>query len=147
EAREKAVAFRRRVLVGVNHYPNLDEEPPPDFTPQQDGAEGLPPWRAAAAFERIRRRTARHARRTGRTPVVLLLERGDRKARLPRSACCFTLFGGARFNSRPSGAIERGAALITLCSSGPGYVPLAQEVWPRVNVPVIVAGNPKEQIE
>ena len=40
-----------------------------------------------------------------------------------------------------------GADLIVLCSSDPEYLALAQEVCPAVSVPVIVAGNPKDQIE
>jgi methylmalonyl-CoA mutase len=38
------------------------------------------------------------------------------------------------------------ADLIVLCSSDPEYLAFAQEVCPRVKVPVLVAGNPKEQI-
>jgi len=33
-----------------------------------------------------------------------------------------------------------------LCSSDGEYLALAQEVCPRVKAPVLVAGNPKEQI-
>ena len=39
------------------------------------------------------------------------------------------------------------ADLIVLCSSDAEYLALAREVCPKVRVPVIVAGNPKEQIE
>ena len=34
-----------------------------------------------------------------------------------------------------------------LCSADADYLALAQEVCPKVKVPVIVAGNPKEQID
>ncbi len=34
-----------------------------------------------------------------------------------------------------------------LCSSDAEYAAFAQEVCPNVKVPVLVAGNPKEQIE
>src|ERR1700756_4149751 len=58
-AKEKAFAFRRRTLVGVNNFPDLTEtsaEPP-----QQ------PPgiWRAAQAFEELRHKTEAHARARG----------------------------------------------------------------------------------
>ncbi len=39
------------------------------------------------------------------------------------------------------------ADLIVLCSSDPEYLPLAQEVCRRATVPVIVAGNPKDQVD
>ena len=44
-------------------------------------------------------------------------------------------------------AEKAGADLIVLCSSDAEYLALAQEVCPAAGVPVIVAGNPKEQIE
>ena len=39
------------------------------------------------------------------------------------------------------------ADLLVLCSSDPEYLPFAQEVCAAVKVPVIVAGNPKDQID
>ncbi len=37
--------------------------------------------------------------------------------------------------------------LFVLCSSDPEYLALAQEIIPQVKVPVLVAGNPKDQIQ
>ena len=34
-----------------------------------------------------------------------------------------------------------------LCSSDAEYLGIAQEVCPKLKVPVVVAGNPKEQID
>jgi methylmalonyl-CoA mutase len=42
---------------------------------------------------------------------------------------------------------DAGADLIVLCSSDPEYLDFALDVCPKVTVPVIVAGNPKDQIE
>ena len=39
------------------------------------------------------------------------------------------------------------ADLIVLCSSDPEYMAFAQEVSSAVKIPVIVAGNPKDQID
>ena len=72
EARQKAVAARRRTLVGVNNYPNLTER-------IEASAPADPAGRLAEPFEKLRRRTQRHAAKTGRTPRVLLLTRGDLK--------------------------------------------------------------------
>ena len=40
-----------------------------------------------------------------------------------------------------------GRLLIVLCSSDPEYLALAQEVCPKVSQPVVVAGEPKAQLE
>ena len=42
--------------------------------------------------------------------------------------------------------LDSNADLIVLCSSDAEYLPLAQEVCAAVKVPVVVAGNPKDQI-
>ena len=140
EAKEKAVASRRRVLVGTNNYPNLQERGPADDWAPGDG------WRLAEPFEAIRRRTERHAARSGRTPRVLLLERGDLKMRKARVAFSFNLFGCAGFDIVSSDTLED-ADLVVLCSADAEYLALAREVVPQASVPVVVAGNPKDQIE
>ncbi len=140
ESKARAVASRRRVLVGTNNYPNLQERAP---------AAGWTPgagWRLAAPFEAIRQRTERHEARTGRTPRVLLLERGDLKMRKARVAFCLNLFGCAGFDLVASDTLAE-ADLVVLCSADPEYLALAREIAPRVSVPVVVAGNPKDQVE
>jgi methylmalonyl-CoA mutase len=141
EAKAKSIASRRRTLVGVNNYPNLNDEP---VTVVDASGEG----RLAAPFEAIRARTAAHAQRTGRYPKVLLLKRGDVKMKMARANFCYNFFGCAGFDLRESEQhADSDADLIVLCSSDPEYLPFAQEVCPSVSVPVLVAGNPKEQIE
>ncbi len=139
-AKEKAVAARRRVLVGTNNYPNLQERA---LEAAADMGAG---WRLASVIERIRLRTERHAAATGRTPRVLLLESGDLKMRKARSAFCLNFFGCAGFDAMASETLQD-ADLVVLCSSDAEYLPLAQAVCAQVRVPVIVAGNPKEQVE
>jgi methylmalonyl-CoA mutase len=140
EAKEKAVASRRRVLVGTNNYPNLGER-------QLDAADGMPDsWRLAEAFERIRLRTERHAKKVGRTPRVLLLERGDLKMRKARVSFCLNFFGCGGFEVVVSPDLSE-ADLVVLCSSDPEYLSLASEICPQVSVPVVVAGYPKDQVE
>jgi methylmalonyl-CoA mutase len=39
------------------------------------------------------------------------------------------------------------ADLVVLCSSDPEYTSLAREICPQAKSPVVVAGNPKDQIE
>jgi methylmalonyl-CoA mutase len=138
--REKAYSSRRRALVGVNNYPNTTEK-------ETDTSIGSAN-RIAEPYEKIRRRTTEHARATGRYPKVLLLKRGDVKMKGARSNFCLNFFGCAGFDMVEGEEYQdTDADLIILCSSDPEYVALAQEVCAKVTVPVLVAGNPKEQIE
>ena len=147
-AREKAYSARRRALVGVNNYPNVAEKTPESELPVADSASPLPRVRVAEPFEKIRRRTTEHARAAGRYPKVLLLKRGDVKMKGARSNFCFNFFGCAGFDMVEAEEYRgTDADLIVLCSSDAEYLAFAQEVCPAVKVPVLVAGNPKEQID
>ena len=140
-ARAKAYSARRRALVGVNNYPNLTEKTPEGDVPDIG-------MRIAGPFEVIRRRTTEHAQATGRYPKVLLLLRGDVKMKGARANFALNFLGCAGFDIVESDEYDgTDADLIVLCSSDPEYLALAQEVCPRVKVPVVVAGNPKDQIE
>jgi methylmalonyl-CoA mutase len=146
-AREKALSGRRRALVGVNNYPNLMESAPEAQAPAaEEGPLPLPQVRVAEPFEAIRLRTVAHARATGKTPRVLLLTRGDVKMRGARAGFCQNFFGCAGFQIVESDQLQD-ADLVVLCSSDAEYLALAQEVCAKVKVPVVVAGNPKEQLE
>jgi methylmalonyl-CoA mutase len=147
-AREKAVSSRRRAMVGVNNYPDLTAKAPEAAPSVAADAAPFPQFRLAEPFEKIRERTARHIRETGHTPKVLLLKRGDVKMRTARSNFALNFFGCAGFEIAESEEYVGGDAdLIVLCSSDPEYLAFAQEVCTAVKVPVIVAGNPKEQME
>src|SRR5450432_44808 len=146
-AREKTYSARRRALVGVNNYPNVTEKTPEAELPAAEPAGRLPQVRVAEPFEKIRRRTIEHARASGRYPKVLLLTRGDVKMKGARSNFCFNFFGCAGFDMAEAEEYNgTDADLIILCSSDAEYLALAQEVCPQVKAPVLVAGNPKEQI-
>ncbi len=134
-AKEKAVAQRKLTLVGVNNYPDLKETLPADaFLPAT-------PWRMAEPFEEIRRRVEK----SGKRPRVLLLLRGDVKMKTARANFCLNLFGCAGFEVANSETLEA-ADLVVLCSSDPEYLSFALEICKQTNLPVIVAGNPIEQI-
>ena len=103
-------------------------------------------WRSRS--RRSGERTARHARETGRTPKVLLLKRGDVKMRTARANFALNFFGCAGFEITESEEYAgTDADLMVLCSSDPEYLAFAQEVCAAVKIPVLVAGNPKEQID
>jgi methylmalonyl-CoA mutase len=147
-ARDKALSSRRRALVGVNNFPNLMEKEPEITAPGAEKDIPLPQYRIAEPFEKIRQRTIEHARTTGRYPKVLLLTHGDVKMRGARSTFCLNFFGCAAFDITVSDEYAGvDADLIVLCSSDAEYLALAQDVCPKVKVPVLVAGNPKDQIE
>lgn len=141
-AREKALATRRRTLVGVNNYPDLGGRALGEATDLAHAG-----WRMARAFEEIRLRTERHAADSGRTPRVLLLKRGDVKMRMARATFCQNFFGCAGFEIVESADLDPAADLVVLCSSDGEYLDLAREVVALTAAPVVVAGNPKEQIE
>ena len=144
---QKAMASRYRTLVGVNSYPDLKEKTAEATAPAESGA-AFPAFRLAEAFEKIRRRTERHTAKTGRIPKLLLLKRGDLKMRMARANFSFNFFGCGGFDVVEAEEFAgAGADLIVLCSSDAEYLALAQAVCPAAGVPVIVAGNPKEQIE
>jgi len=135
-AKEKAVAQRKATLVGVNNYPDLNETLP--------AGASLPetPWRMATAFEQIRQRVEKLKKR----PRVLLLQRGDVKMKTARANFCQNLFGCAGFEVKSSETLEP-ADVVVLCSSDAEYLAFAQEICAQTKSPVIVAGNPKEQID
>jgi methylmalonyl-CoA mutase len=135
--KEKAIAQRRRTLVGVNNYPDLTETLPPGAKLSHDSVPRL-----AEPFEHIRG----NVERSGKRPVVLLLQRGDLKMRMARANFALNFFGCAGFEIRTSDKVEP-ADLIVLCSSDAEYLALAKEIVPQTEVPVLVTGNPKEQIE
>lgn len=137
-----ALALRRKSMVGVNNYPSLAAPPMDDFAPSE-----TPAGRLAGPFERIRLRTEQHVRRTGHRPKVLLLKRGDLKMKMARANFCLNFFGCAGFDIVESEECAgTDADLIVLCSSDSEYIPFARQVCPTVEVPVIVAGNPKDQM-
>ncbi len=135
-AKEKAVAQRKRTLVGVNNYPDLTETLP-------EGAK-LPDstWRMAEPFEKIRRKVEK----SGKRPRILLLQCGDLKMRMARANFCLNFFGCAGFEVRSSDKLEA-ADMVVLCSSDTEYLAIAKEVIPQVKAPVLVAGNPRDQTD
>ena len=141
-ARDKAVSSRRRMLVGVNNYPDLNETISEAVQVPSGG------WRIASPFEHLRLQTEVFTRERGKRPKVLLLERGDLTMRQARSQFSQNFFGCAGFEIEISHEYERSDAdLIVLCSSDPEYLALAEEVCPKVQQPVVVAGDPKAQLE
>jgi methylmalonyl-CoA mutase len=154
---QKLINQRRRVFVGVNQYPNLRE------TALQQIEKEPPAYRATVDFEALRLATEKHAKRTGKNPVVLLVTLGDRKMRRARADYVTSFFGIAGFTiSEPPAfpsaeaaadhAKDAKADIAVLCSSDPEYSSTAGPLISRlraggVKTPVLVAGYPTESIE
>jgi len=149
-AREKAVSSRRKAMVGVNNYPDLNGKRLEIVATPETSDAPFPLFRLAEPFENIRRRTERQAQETGHAPKVLLLKRGDVKMRTARANFALNFFGCAGFVIAESESDDYAGAqadLLILCSSDPEYLAFAQDVVSTTKIPVIVAGNPKDQIE
>ena len=144
-AREKSLTSRRKALVGVNNFPNLMEKAPEIAAPKTECPNE---YRVATPFEKIRQRTLDYAKAKGKTPKTLLLTRGDVTMKGARSNFALNFLGCAGFEIVTAEEfVDADADLIVLCSSDPEYLAFAQDVCSKVRVPVIVAGNPKDQIE
>jgi methylmalonyl-CoA mutase len=149
--KEKAVALRRRVLVGTNQFANsaeraLDRIETDRVSETKCGAQ---------PYEEMRLRTERHAALTGVTPRVLLAEIGDEKMRAARSNFATNFFACAGFETvtrRFRNATEIAAAegdLIVLCSANAEYAAITVGLTTKLRelgrtTPVIVAGNPDD---
>lgn len=150
DAREKAVASRRRALTGTNQHVNLSEKALDRIDDSLVSAQ----HRGAEVFEQLRLRTERHAAEGGKNPRVLLAEIGDIKMRSARSNFAANFFGCAGFQivTKRCDSVDEIAAndveLIVLCSSDSEYPALAAGLVAKLKalgrkVSVIVAGLPE----
>ncbi len=149
-AREKAIALRKRVLVGTNQYANPAERALDRIDEERMYAD----LRGARAYEELRLRTERYAAVGGKTPRVLLAEIGDVKMRAARSTFVTNLFAcaGLEMETRRFKKVDEIAAadadLIVLCSADAEYAALAASLLAQLRAqgretPVIIAGNPE----
>ena len=126
-AREKAVATRRRVLVGTNQFVNRAEK----ALDRVDEKRMNETRRGAKMYEELRLRTERQAAAGAKTPQVLLAEIGDAKMRDGAFGFAANFFAcaGFRDQTRRFKTAEEIAAtegdLIVLCSSDAEYEGIA----------------------
>ncbi len=150
-AREKAVASRRRVLVGTNQFANAAER----VLERVDERRMNETRRGARTFEQLRLRTERFAASGGKLPRVILAEIGDVKMRAARSNFAANFFACAGFEiatmrfKKAEDIAEAEGDLIVLCSADADYRALAAELMPKLKelgrvTPVIVAGYPTD---
>ncbi len=149
-AREKAVATRRRVLVGTNQFVNRAEK----ALDRVDEKRMNETRRGAKMYEELRLRIERQSAAGAKTPHILLAEIGDANMRVARSGFAASFFACAGFEieTRPFTIAEEIASaegdLIVLCSSDAEYSGIAASLMPKMKAmgrktPVIVAGYPE----
>ncbi len=163
DARFKALANRREILLGTNQFPNFTEtmadkvqDPEAHSCGCGDGAQTplkpLKPRRLAEQFNELRLATEN----SGKTPVVFMLTIGNLAMRLARSQFSSNFFSTAGykiidnlgFKTLDEGiqaARDKNADIIVLCSSDDEYVTLAPEAFDKLKggkETLVIAGAP-----
>ncbi len=147
DARFKALANRREILLGTNQYPNFTETMAEKVTNPQDHSCGCAPGAETALKPLTIRRLAEQfnelrlaTEKSGKTPKVFMLTIGNLAMRLARSQFSSNFFSCAGyqiidnlgFNTVEEGvkaAREAGADIVVLCSSDDEYVELAPKAF------------------
>ena len=164
EARKKAVATRREILLGTNQFPNFNEVAAEKIQNEAAGCccgsghncgeatiTALDFSRGASEFEALRLATEK----SGKTPKVFMLTIGNLAMRLARSqfssnffACAgYKVIDNLGFDTVEAGveaAVEAGAAIVVLCSSDDEYAELAPAAYKALagRAEFVVAGMP-----
>lgn len=157
-ARFKAVATRREILLGTNQYPNFTEKAGDKIIQKQSNCsceqgelESLPNVRLASDFENLRLATERSG-----APKVFMLTIGNLAMRLARSqfSCNFFACAGYKvidnlgFETVEAGikaALEQQADIIVLCSSDDEYATYGPEAYKLAEAnhkQFVIAGAP-----
>ncbi|MBW6498218.1 MAG: acyl-CoA mutase large subunit family protein, partial [Bacteroidales bacterium] len=164
QQRDMDIAMRKQVFVGVNQYPNLNEEMLDKLQPiaKLTDLAGLRPYRGVQAFEALRLAVENHKKKGFEVPKVFLLTYGNLTMRKARASFSTNFFGVAGYQiiDNPGfqnieegvqAAIDQSADIVVLCSSDEEYADMApaatiiKEKSPKTQV--VVAGYPKELLE
>ena len=161
--RDMDIATRKKVFLGTNQYPNINEEMLDNVTFFNTKTyEGLQPYRGAMAFEQLRLGTEKWAKTHGR-PKVFILKIGNVAMRQARAGFITNFFGcagyqiidGQGFPSEQEGvdaAIAAKANMVVICSSDEEYETVAPVIARKLKtyskeIQCLVAGNPTEIID
>jgi methylmalonyl-CoA mutase len=166
--RDLDLATRKKVILGVNQYPNFTEKhesklpgadlEPVDMTEPDAIVQPLKPYRGAMAFEKIRYATDMHAIKNKR-PAAFMLTYGNLAMRIARSQFSRNFFGCAGYETIDNygfktveegvkAAIDSKAEIVVICSSDDEYPAIAPAVFDGLkdHAIVVVAGYPKDSI-
>lgn len=149
-ARLKDVSSRKKFVLGVNQYPNLNESMLSQIKIEDEYL------RASSEIEKLRLQTER----AGRKPKVFLLTFGNLAMRKARAGFATNFFGCAGYEIIDNPGFKTGAEganaalaakadITVLCSSDDEYAALVAEALPvlKGKTAVVLAGYPTEQIE
>lgn len=161
EKAKKDVARRKRILLGTNQYPNIQEKISGTvdinkvFSRKSDESDlmldPLMLWRGSEECEQIRIAVDKSAKR----PVVILLPIGNVAMRKARSQFITNFFGCGGYHiidnngfenidDAVKAALEAKADIAVICSSDEEYPVFAPEINDRLKekLMVLIAGNP-----
>lgn len=165
--REKNIAFRKRIFLGTNQYPNLNEKIAKEIDPtihqqerKKDPEQKVSPlrlYRATEQFETLRLRTERSK---GKIPTVFLFKIGNLAMRIARATFSSNFFGCAGFRIIEGAgylSVEEGIAecihhqpdVVVICSSDEEYETFVPELFNKIKGQTLfaVAGYPAHLIE
>lgn len=167
--REEAIAKRKTNFIGTNQFPNAEEQMLDElkkeimFRDEQQNSNGLPQYRGAEPFEKLRLATEKFIKDGNKKPGVYLLKIGNRAMRTARASFSSAFFGCAGYDifdnlgfdntkEAVADAMKSKAEIIVICSSDDDYVEYAPELAKMIksedhNKTVVVAGYPKEHID
>ena len=155
EAKDKAIATRRLILLGANQYPNFTEVADANIceckVKRGEGENVLVPYRGAMAFEEMRLSVDR----SGKTPKAFMLTCGTLGMARARAqfSCNFFACAGIRvedntfFKSVEEGveaALASKAEIVVVCASDDDYATVAPRVKELLGdkAILVVAGAP-----
>jgi methylmalonyl-CoA mutase len=168
--RDLNVATRRENLLGINQFPNFNENlekegldesvfEAQDLTADDADIETIKPYRGAQAFEKIRVATDKYAK-TNKRPLAFMLTIGNLNFRKARAQFACNFFAVAGYEVRDNNGfatVEEGVAaakqaaadIVVLCSSDEEYAGFAPAAFDAIKNEAIfvVAGAPASMDE
>ncbi len=167
--KDRKIALRKRTILGVNQYPNLNEKLeqledesilfPQKTSATQQETEPLTLYRGAMVFEQLRYKTDQYSKNHPR-PKVWMFTYGNLAMRRARSQFAGNFFGVAGFEivDNPGfETVEQGIEkakkdnpdMVVLCASDEDYASMALPAYEALkdDFIVVLAGYPKELVE
>ncbi|EMS86721.1 methylmalonyl-CoA mutase family protein [Leptospira noguchii] len=171
--KEENLANRKEILLGTNQFPNGEDRVPAlnrnqalddiESVAGEITCEKISEFRAGAEIEEIRLKTETFAKKSGKTPTVLLLPMGDLKMKKARAIFSQNFLACAGYKvvdpgsyATPEEALqglkETNADIVVFCTSDEevsSFVNSTFGIFKKQNHHLIgiVAGNPTEQID
>ncbi|MBM3404706.1 MAG: methylmalonyl-CoA mutase small subunit [Bacteroidetes bacterium] len=153
-SKENDITQRKMTFIGINQYPNLQEELTealkkpapelelelePELEPKHPPVIPLRLTRGTAAFDILRLATEKYVHEGHKRPSVFLFTTGNLAMRRARSTFISNFFGCAGYDvidtpgftimaDGVKAALESGAEIVVICSSDEEYPTLAPEI-------------------